>query len=189
MAEETHKILSPKEFFFLRGKDPEGVYDRDARESIYWLIEKLGTAGSKCSRAERKLYKKLVKARFGILIPKGTETVGTITHVGNVVIAGGFEGKVQVAGILTIEKTGVLKSNVTAETVICRGTVQGDIRAFDRVVISASGKVWGNIHTSSIHIEKGAIFEGLRSKIQIQRSENPLGLVDFLGFRKSKKIG
>jgi cytoskeletal protein CcmA (bactofilin family) len=40
------------------------------------------------------------------------------------------------------------------------GSVRGTIRATDHVILHATAKVWGDIHTPALVMEEGAFLEG-----------------------------
>jgi hypothetical protein len=41
MVEKKLKNLTLSEYKFLEDKDPQGIYDRETREKLYWIIAKL----------------------------------------------------------------------------------------------------------------------------------------------------
>ncbi len=61
-----------------------------------------------------------------------------------------------------------VKADIDAKEIVVQGSVQGNLRAADRVQIRLSGAVQGDIVTSRIQIEDGANFRG---RIEIQRPE------------------
>ncbi len=61
-----------------------------------------------------------------------------------------------------------VKADIDAKEIVVHGSVQGNLRAADRVQIRVSGSVQGDIATSRIQIEDGANFRG---RIEIQRPE------------------
>jgi len=64
-------ILNITEYNLLANKNPDGSYDRNTREHLYTIIEKLERHASQLSRLESKLYKKFFKANFSPLEDKG----------------------------------------------------------------------------------------------------------------------
>jgi len=160
MGHPKLNILTPQEFALLQDKDREGAYDRETREDLYKLIQKLGDHGRKCSRQEKKIYKKFAGTNFGILLKEGTASEGKILHSGAVRVEGQFEGEILINDTLTVESSGEVVASISAATVICRGRINGDIQALTQVWICKGGTVHGNICTPSIHVEEGAFFEG-----------------------------
>jgi len=144
----------------MQDKDPAGDYDREMREVLYKVIQKLGDQGRKCSRQEKKIFKKFAGANFGILIRRGTESEGKILHPGAVRVEGNFEGEILINQTLTVEPEGKVFASISAATVICRGLIEGNIQALVQVRLCKGSTVRGSIYTPSIHVEEGAFFEG-----------------------------
>jgi len=69
---------------------------------------------------------------------------------------------------LTVGRTAELNSQVVAREVVVNGTVNGDLRARDRIEIKKNGKVVGDLSTVRIVIEEGAYLKG---SVEITRSK------------------
>ncbi len=171
------KVLTEEEYAHLEDKDPEGAYDRETRERLYKIIQRLGDHTRSCSRREKKVYKKFAGANFGILLRQGTEYEGKILHPGGLRVEGRFKGEIVLKETLLVEPTGAVSGKISAETVVCRGTIEGDIQTLNRVLICQGGKVRGDIFTPSIHVEEGALFDGRctmpRQPQEVLLSEKP----------------
>lgn len=61
---------------------------------------------------------------------------------------------------LILAETSLVEGNISADTLIVDGFVQGDIVARTRVMISRTGRVVGNIRAPSLKLEPGSYFEG-----------------------------
>lgn len=61
---------------------------------------------------------------------------------------------------LILGETALVQGKIQADTLVIDGYVKGEISASTRVVISGTGRVFGDIHTPSLAIEFGAHFEG-----------------------------
>ncbi len=61
---------------------------------------------------------------------------------------------------LTVGQSGQVTANVTARVVRIDGTVKGDITGVEKVTISKTGKVQGNIVAPRVTLEDGAKFKG-----------------------------
>jgi len=109
------KVLTRIEFDTLDKADPDGVYDRNTRENLYWTLEKLGEHFKKCSKDEKEIYKRFKNAYFGIRIPEGTVWKGNIDHPGSVIILGRFEGNIHSGKTVTILRTGSVVGEVFAD--------------------------------------------------------------------------
>ena len=85
---------------------------------------------------------------------------GELSFGGTLCIDGKFEGQINTSGTLIISKTGEIKADIQAETVICEGLVQGDITASKRVELRPNSNIIGNIQSPSLNIEVGAKLDG-----------------------------
>ena len=106
-------------------------------------------------------------ARNLACIGASLEIKGRITADEDLQIDGKVEGPVSIRGHrLTVGRSGQLASEVSARELIVFGKVTGNINANDRVEIKKDGAVIGDIQTTRISIEDGAIFKG---RIEIDR--------------------
>ena len=159
MTDIKLKILTEKDFLFLAKRKPESVYDRETLKNLYRIIKRLNRGKKFCTGDEKRLLKKYQGANFGVLLPKNTDTKGKINHPGPVHVVGNFSGNLAAVSIL-IDKAATVLANITAEEVLCKGKLHGDIRATNKVRITKEAEVRGDIHSPNLNIEKGAIFEG-----------------------------
>jgi cytoskeletal protein CcmA (bactofilin family) len=75
-------------------------------------------------------------------------------------IEGAFDGQITVNGVVVIGEQGrVTTGHIRAKSVIVSGSVKGDISA-QRVEISRTGRVWGDVTTVSFSTEEGAFLRG-----------------------------
>lgn len=75
-------------------------------------------------------------------------------------IDGKLTGKVVSDGDLQVGEGGELDGEVRVGQLFVSGTVRGEIHAARRVQIAATGKAFAELHTPSLVIEDGALFEG-----------------------------
>jgi cytoskeletal protein CcmA (bactofilin family) len=101
------------------------------------------------------------------VISAGLTVTGNLTSVGDVQMDGCIEGDVRGARLVIGDQAEV-HGNVYAEEVTVRGIIFGRIFA-QRVLLSASSRVTGEILYQTISVELGASFEG-----SFRRSDSPL---------------
>jgi cytoskeletal protein CcmA (bactofilin family) len=96
------------------------------------------------------------------LLSEGTRIEGKLTVDQVARLHGTLVGDVESTpgSTLILGETGVIEGNVSADQVMVDGYVKGDIRASQKVVISGTGRVIGDVRTPSLQIEFGAHFEG-----------------------------
>jgi cytoskeletal protein CcmA (bactofilin family) len=85
---------------------------------------------------------------------------GKVGGVGGVRIEGTFEGPIALRGMLVVGESGrVTCENIRASTVIVAGAVRGNITT-QKLEIRATGRVWGDVVTTSFVTEDGAFLRG-----------------------------
>src|SRR3954462_4248052 len=90
------------------------------------------------------------------LLGRGTEFTGKLTFDGKVRIDGTFAGEIFSEDTLVIGETAEVTAEIDVAVVIVRGgTVRGNIRACQAVEVYAPGKVYGNITSPQVFIDKG----------------------------------
>lgn len=86
---------------------------------------------------------------------------GEISGNENLVIEGSVEGTIDLADHeVTIGEPGKVKADIKAKVVTVNGQITGDITGGEKVIISKSGNMRGNIVTPRISLEDGAVFKG-----------------------------
>jgi cytoskeletal protein CcmA (bactofilin family) len=94
------------------------------------------------------------------ILGKGSAFDGKLTFEGAVRIDGVFSGEIRTEGTLIVGETAEVKAEISASTIIIEGLVRGDISASDAIEIHAPARVYGNLATPSLVIQKGSVFEG-----------------------------
>jgi len=90
----------------------------------------------------------------------GVRCTGEIWYEGNVQIDGGLEGLVHTNGTLVIGDRAVIKATIEAGTVICKGSIQGDVVARETVKLLAPGSIDGTVSTPRLSVETGGVING-----------------------------
>jgi cytoskeletal protein CcmA (bactofilin family) len=95
------------------------------------------------------------------IIGPGIHIIGEVTGEDNILIEGKVEGKIDLTdNEVTVGNSGRVNADVIAKTVKVAGQVRGDISGKEKVVISQSGNVRGNIIAPRVTLEDGAKFKG-----------------------------
>jgi cytoskeletal protein CcmA (bactofilin family) len=93
---------------------------------------------------------------------------GTLEGHEDVVIDGRFQGKITLpSGALTISREAKVEAEVRVRSLTLHGELSGSAAAGERVVISETGRMIGDIQTGKISISNGAQFKGT---IKIQKA-------------------
>lgn len=94
---------------------------------------------------------------------RGIVIKGEISGQGDLLLDGGFEGKVCLAdGTFSVGSNAHVNAEVEAREIVIRGEFMGTLKAHERIQIMGTAKVTGNMDTRGIVIEDGAI---LHSKV------------------------
>jgi cytoskeletal protein CcmA (bactofilin family) len=95
----------------------------------------------------------------------GLALQGTLNGSGGVRIEGSFDGNIELKGLVVVADQGrVVCDQIRALGVIVSGSVRGNIEA-NRVEITSSGRVWGDVITTAFSTHEGAF---LRGQIQME---------------------
>lgn len=85
---------------------------------------------------------------------------GDLHHDGPAQVLGGFEGKIYATGQVHIAQSAVCRGTIEAEQVIVDGDVEGDITARQRLQLTATARVVGDLVARTLIVEEGASFVG-----------------------------
>lgn len=95
------------------------------------------------------------------VIGPGIRIKGDITGDENLIVEGKVTGKITLpAHQVDIGKGGQVNADISAKIIKIAGEVRGDLTGTEKVVISSSGNVHGNIVAPRMTLEDGAIFKG-----------------------------
>ncbi len=95
------------------------------------------------------------------MIGPSIEIKGTVTGDEDLVVEGKVEGTIDLGDHqVTVGQSGRVTADITAKVVNVDGEVAGDLTGSEKVVISRSGRVRGNIVAPRVTLEDGALFKG-----------------------------
>jgi cytoskeletal protein CcmA (bactofilin family) len=95
------------------------------------------------------------------VIGPGIHINGDISGNENLIIEGRVDGKIRLdANQVEVGQSGKVNADITAKVIKIAGEVRGDMTGTEKVVISRSGNVHGNIVAPRMTLEDGAIFKG-----------------------------
>jgi cytoskeletal protein CcmA (bactofilin family) len=95
------------------------------------------------------------------MVGQGISISGDVKADSNLKIEGRIEGRsVQCSHNVEVAETGQVNASIMANVVKVSGTVLGDIGGKEKVFISSSGRVQGNIIAPRVQLEDGALFRG-----------------------------
>ncbi len=101
-----------------------------------------------------------------------TEIEGDLSFSGTARIDGAYKGEISAEGNLVIGETADIESAIHTRSILISGKIRGTIRATEKIEISPSGRVYGDIQAPDLMIHPGAIFEGNCSIFQPPQTDN-----------------
>lgn len=153
-------VLSQEEYQFLEDKDPDGIYDRESRETLFLILAKLTQFKKECTWVERRLLKKYGRANFGFLIGPDTRAKGKLSFNGPVRVEGFLEGELRIDDALVVGEGGEVRGKIIAQSVVCQGRIVGNVYAAKKVEIQEGGRILGDVRTPAMEIAVGGSLEG-----------------------------
>lgn len=104
-------------------------------------------------------------------IGPGLKVHGVISGDGDLIVEGETNGKIYLSGArVTVAKSGRVQADIEGLEINIEGTVQGNLKASDRIRLGATSNVQGGLITPRFAIEDGA---RLRGKVEMTRAGDP----------------
>ncbi len=120
-----------------------------------------GNSQSQEATSQRPPAPAVVKPKSSSVIGSTLSIEGTLTGEEDIEIEGRFGGEIKLLkNRVVVGGTGEVTANVKANVVTINGNVSGDIEAGDRVEITATGCMRGDIRSSRVILHDGAKFKG-----------------------------
>ncbi|WP_219835320.1 polymer-forming cytoskeletal protein [Paenibacillus sp. R14(2021)] len=93
-------------------------------------------------------------------IGEGTIVEGPIRSSGSVRLEGQLRGDIFCEGDVTLGESAFAVSNITARNVYLAGQVTGNVRISGKLMITSSGKLYGDMDAATFVVEEGGVFQG-----------------------------
>jgi cytoskeletal protein CcmA (bactofilin family) len=97
---------------------------------------------------------------FDTILSPDIDFSGTLHFEKPFLIRGKVSGEINASGLLVVDEHAVVNANINALRVLIRGQVKGDVTAVQKVDITLTGKLAGNITSPEIFMESGCVFNG-----------------------------
>jgi cytoskeletal protein CcmA (bactofilin family) len=111
-------------------------------------------------RSQEQVPEAEIPDRVDSVLGRGLTWQGEISGMGGIRIDGAFDGEIRLRGLVVVGESGrVTCEQIRAARVIVAGSVKGDINAY-KVEIAQTGRVWGDVTTTSFSTEEGAFLRG-----------------------------
>ncbi len=93
-------------------------------------------------------------------IGRGVVIRGTIRGDGDLTVEGRVEGSLEVSGEIEIGETGQVRAPISADRIVVRGAVAGDVRGTESVILEEGARVVGDLAAPSVGIRPGGLLRG-----------------------------
>jgi cytoskeletal protein CcmA (bactofilin family) len=103
------------------------------------------------------------------IISPGMIITGNISSQGSIRVDGNIEGTLDVKGDMILGEKGTVKGDVKAANLILAGKLEGNVAALERLEITSSGVMMGEVTCSVMTIEEGGILEGTTRMFKKQK--------------------
>lgn len=93
----------------------------------------------------------------------GKETIlesATLKSKSSVQVNGRFYGDMEIEASLVVGESGYIEGNVVSDFLLVAGQIQGNLNITGQLHLTKTSRVSGDIHTSSIIIDEGALIDG-----------------------------
>ena len=118
------------------------------------------------------------------LIEVGTLIKGEIIFDNELFIMGEVEGDLNSdsdLAKLVVSKTGKVQGEIRVPNVVVNGTIVGNVRASEKLEISGTARIFGDLHYSTIEIQGGSLITGRLVAGQVKLDSDEEKEIDLKG--------
>lgn len=94
------------------------------------------------------------------IVAQGVRVEGDFKSHGNIIIEGEVHGTIRTERDLRVGEQARIVANVWAESAVVSGEVQGNMKIAERVELTPTSRVTGDIEAKTVSIAPGAILNG-----------------------------
>lgn len=94
------------------------------------------------------------------IVGSQTQIKGTVTAGGTIRVDGQVDGEIIAKGDVVVGETGTVRAQIKGRSATIAGTVHGNVEVADKLELTASAKLYGDIKTGILIIGEGAVFKG-----------------------------
>jgi cytoskeletal protein CcmA (bactofilin family) len=97
---------------------------------------------------------------FDTILSEDIDFSGTLNFEKPFLIRGRLSGEIDARGLLVVDEEAVVEADIRAGRVIIRGSVKGNVIAAEKVEVTVSGRLEGDVSAPEISMETGCTFNG-----------------------------
>jgi cytoskeletal protein CcmA (bactofilin family) len=97
---------------------------------------------------------------FDTILSADIDFSGELSFEKPFMIRGRLSGAIEAQGLLVIDEGAVVDANIKGSKVVIRGSVTGNVTAAEKVEVSVTGRLTGDITAPEIFMDTGSVFNG-----------------------------
>ncbi|GMO20520.1 MAG: polymer-forming cytoskeletal protein [Termitinemataceae bacterium] len=97
---------------------------------------------------------------FDTVLSPDIDFTGVINFEKSFLVRGRISGEISARGVLLIDDDAVVDADISADRIIIRGNVTGNVNAGMRLEITPTGRLEGTVNAPEINFETGCVFNG-----------------------------
>lgn len=101
-----------------------------------------------------------INGKKGTIIGKAVKVEGTLAAKENIRVEGVVDGKIKTDKHLVVGEGAVINADIFATTAFIAGDVKGNVNIKDKLELSNSAKVNGNVKAKIVSMAEGAVLNG-----------------------------
>ena len=94
------------------------------------------------------------------VLNSNVEIKGNLKFSGELTFDGKLDGEIQTDGTLNLGDSAVINGNISAQSIVVRGKINGNLTAKEKIDIKSKTELFGDIRASKLAIEEGITFVG-----------------------------
>lgn len=94
------------------------------------------------------------------ILTSEVEIKGNLKFTGELLFEGKLDGEIQTDGVLALGDSAIITGNISAQSVVVRGKVTGNISAKEKIEIKAKAEIFGDIRATKLIVEEGVTYVG-----------------------------
>ena len=145
-----------------QSNDTQNYQEQQTNSNSYYQYNETEPPPSRSSISEvDSMARDIQEGRLSGYVGNGTVLTGETSFQAMLRIDGHLTGRISSeSGTLIVGSSGRVDANIAVASAIISGTVNGDIVATEKLELTRTARIIGNVQTPRLVIDDGAIFEG-----------------------------
>lgn len=114
---------------------------------------------------------KMEEASAETIVGADVTVKGNLKSPSNIAVNGTVKGKINTKADVIIGEQALVEGSIIAGKITVSGTIQGNVEGKEGIEITPSGKIFGDMATTNLVIQSGAVFVGKSAMNEQGREE------------------